>query len=40
VTFGEADTSQLDQLAQMTRARVFDGRTNLTEAFRSVRGYN
>ncbi|HEX3945544.1 MAG TPA: VWA domain-containing protein [Rhizomicrobium sp.] len=40
VTFGEADTRQLDDLAQMTQARVFDGRTDLTEAFRSVRGYN
>lgn len=40
VTFGDADTSQLEDLAQITRARVFDGRTNLTEAFRSVRGYN
>jgi Ca-activated chloride channel family protein len=40
VTFGEADTRQLDDLAQMTRARVFDGRNDLTEAFRSVRGYN
>jgi Ca-activated chloride channel family protein len=40
VTFGEADPTQLDELAQMTHARVFDGRTDLTEAFRSVRGYN
>jgi Ca-activated chloride channel family protein len=40
VTFGDADPTQLAQLADMTQARVFDGRTNLTEAFRSVRGYN
>lgn len=40
VTFGDADKSQLDELAEMTRARVFDGSANLTEAFRSVRGYN
>jgi len=40
VTFGDADKSQLDALAGMTRARVFDGGANLTEAFRSVRGYN
>ena len=40
VTFGDADKSQLDELADLTRARVFDGRDNLTEAFRSVRGYN
>ncbi len=40
VTFGDADKSQLEDLATLTRARVFDGRENLTEAFRSVRGYN
>jgi Ca-activated chloride channel family protein len=40
VTFGDADKSQLDDLAELTRARVFDGSANLTEAFRSVRGYN
>jgi Ca-activated chloride channel family protein len=40
VTFGDADKSQLDELAQLTRARVFDGRNDLAQAFRSVRGYN
>lgn len=40
VTFGDADADQLDELAKATGARVFDGRANLTEAFRSVRGYN
>lgn len=40
VTFGDADRSQLDALAEATRARVFDGRTSLREAFRAVRGYN
>ncbi len=40
VTFGDADASQLDALAQATRGRVFDGRTSLREAFRAVRGYN
>jgi Ca-activated chloride channel family protein len=40
VTFGDADTSELDELAQLTRARVFDGHAGLAEAFRSVRGYN
>jgi Ca-activated chloride channel homolog len=40
VTFGDADKSQLDELSVLTRARVFDGGSNLTEAFRSVRGYN
>lgn len=40
VTFGDADATDLDALAELTRSRVFDGRANLTEAFRSVRGYN
>jgi Ca-activated chloride channel family protein len=40
VTFGDADKTQLDTLADATRARVFDGRTSLREAFRAVRGYN
>jgi Ca-activated chloride channel family protein len=40
VTFGDADKSQLNAMADMTRARVFDGGKNLTEAFRSARGYN
>ncbi len=40
IMFGDADETQLQQLADYTNARVFDGRENLTEAFRSVRGYN
>jgi Ca-activated chloride channel family protein len=40
ITFGDADRSQLDQLAETTRARVFDGTKNLREAFRTLRGYN
>jgi Ca-activated chloride channel family protein len=40
VTFGDAEKSQLDALAARTHARVFDGGTNLSEAFRSARGYN
>jgi Ca-activated chloride channel family protein len=40
VTFGNADRSQLDHLADLTRARVFDGGKNLSDAFRSARGYN
>ena len=38
--FGDADETQLEELARLTNARVFDGRENLTEAFRSVKGYN
>ncbi len=40
IMFGEADETQLEELALYTNARVFDGRENLTEAFRSVKGYN
>jgi len=40
ITFGDADASQLDRLAEATRARVFDGTKSLSEAFRAVRGYN
>ena len=40
ITFGDADPSQLEELAALTDARVFDGTKDLTEAFRSVKGYN
>lgn len=40
IMFGQADETQLQQLADYTNARVFDGREDLTEAFRSVKGYN
>lgn len=40
ITFGDADPSQLEDLAEMTDARVFDGTKDLTDAFRSVKGYN
>jgi Ca-activated chloride channel family protein len=38
--FGSASSNQLDGIAQLTNAKVFDGRTNLLEAFKQVRGYN
>lgn len=40
IMFGDADETQLEDLARYTNARVFDGRENLTEAFRAVKGYN
>lgn len=40
VTFGDADRNQLDRLAAATGGRVFDGRSNLADAFRAARGYN
>ena len=40
ITFGSADTKQLNQLAKKTGGKVFDGVNDLTNAFREVRGYN
>lgn len=40
ITFGDADKSQLDSIANATSARVFDGQADLAGAFRAVRGYN
>ena len=40
IMFGSASSNQLDGIAQLTNAKVFDGRTNLLEAFKQVRGYN
>ena len=38
IMFGDADETQLQQMADYTNARIFDGRENLTEAFRSCQG--
>jgi Ca-activated chloride channel homolog len=40
ITFGDADKSQLDVLAEATGGRVFDGTKDLAGAFRAMRGYN
>ena len=40
IMFGDADPTQLEELAELTNARVFDGREDLIGAFRSVKGYN
>ena len=40
IMFGSADETQLEDIATLTNAKVFDGRTNLLEAFKQVRGYN
>jgi Ca-activated chloride channel family protein len=40
ILYGEASREQIDPIANLTRGRVFDGRTDLTKAFRAVRGYN
>lgn len=40
ITFGEADTEQLEDIAKITGGKVFNGKTDLMEAFQAVRGYN
>ncbi|MDQ1354620.1 MAG: Ca-activated chloride channel [Acidobacteriota bacterium] len=40
IMFGKASQEQLNQLAELSRARVFDGRKDLVNAFREVKGYN
>lgn len=40
VTFGKADPKELEKIATLSNARVFDGRTDLVAAFKEVRGYN
>lgn len=40
IMFGNADSEQLNKIANLTSGKVFDGRTNLLEAFKTVRGYN
>ncbi len=40
ILFGDASEDQMEDLADLSRARVFDGREDLTGAFRTVRGYN
>ena len=40
IMFGDAREDQLEELANLTNARVFDGREDLIGAFRSVKGYN
>lgn len=40
ITFGDADETQLREIAKLTNAKVFDGKNNLIGAFKEVRGYN
>lgn len=40
IMFGNAVREQLDKLANLTNAKVFDGKTNLKSAFKEVRSYN
>lgn len=40
ITFGNANESQLTEIARLSNAKVFDGKTDLLRAFKKVRGYN
>lgn len=40
ITFGMASLKQLNNIAKLTNAKVFDGTENLLEAFKEVRSYN
>ncbi len=40
IMFGDARRSQLDGIARLTNAKVFDGKKDLVSAFKEVRGYN
>lgn len=40
ISFGRADLDELNSLATLTHARVFDGDKDLVEAFRKAKGYN
>ena len=40
ITFGNADYNDLKQLANLTNAKVFDGKSGLKKAFEEVRSYS
>lgn len=40
ILFGDAEKEQLEQMAGLSRARVFDGRDDMIKAFQNVKGYN
>ena len=40
IMFGSADERELEDIAELTNAKVFDGKTDLVKAFKEVRGYN
>ena len=39
ITFGDASTSQLKEITELTKGLIFDGKTDLAGAFRKVKGY-
>ena len=38
--FGSAFEDELQDIADLTNGKVFDGKTDLLKAFKEVRGYN
>ena len=40
IMFGEASETQLKEISNLTKARIFDGRSDLIQAFRTAKGYN
>ena len=40
IMFGSASQRQLGQMANLTNAKIFDGKEDLVQAFKEVRGYN
>ncbi len=40
ISFGNADEDELERIAELTHARVFDGSKDLIQAFRKAKGYN
>lgn len=40
ITFGNAHEDELEEIAELTNAKIFDGKTDLLRAFKEVRGYN
>ena len=40
ITFGSASESELKTIANLSNAKIFNGKTDLVKAFKEVRGYN
>lgn len=40
IMFGNAYKDELEEIANLTNAKVFDGKQDLLKAFKEVRGYN
>ena len=40
ITFGDAEEEQLEKMAELSNGKVFDGKSDLVYAFKTVRGYN